>query len=373
MVDFHGWEMPIRYGSIPAEHTRVRESAGLFDLCHMGRLEFRGSGSEVWLQRVLTCDVSTMAPGRARYGLICNDHGRPIDDAIVYRLREEARLPGEWLLVVNASNRLPVIDWLAEHKPAGADASLVDRTEDWAMIAVQGPESAKIVAALVERPAESWEKLRYYQITSGEFSPGKGAPERVRVARTGYTGEDGFEVYVDRELATAFWSRALEIGGERIGPTGLGARDTLRLEAGMPLYGNEIDASIHPFEAGLGFAVALDKGEFVGREALRALKDEGNKRNLRGFRVESRRIARQGMKIFRGENEVGFVTSGAPSPTLGCPIALGYLQGAVEEAPAEESVARGALTVDLRGRRESLTLVELPFFSRTRKKTSTQT
>lgn len=352
LVDFHGWEMPVRYGSIPGEHQKVRSSAGLFDLCHMGRLELRGAGAAAWLERVLSGDVARMAAGRARYRLILNERGTIIDDVIVYRL------PDEWLLVVNASNRQRVIDWLEEHRPPGSAAEVVDRTADWAMIALQGPRSREILPSLVTEPETPWDALRYYRITAAEFD---GVP--VRVARTGYTGEDGFEVYLPADRAEALWNRALEVGGDRVAPIGLGARDTLRLEAGMPLYGQEIDETTDPFEAGLGFAVKLDKeADFVGRDSLLKMREAPPRRRLRGLRIDSRRVARHGMKIFLGgrENEVGYITSGAPSPTLGYPIAMGYVERHAETA--------GDLRVDVRGRREPLQVVDLPFFSRTRKK-----
>ncbi|MBN1442673.1 MAG: glycine cleavage system aminomethyltransferase GcvT [Planctomycetes bacterium] len=350
LIDFHGWEMPLRYGAIPEEHRRVRESAGLFDLCHMGRLELIGDGAETWLQHVLSGDVGAMESGRARYTLILNDRGTVIDDAIVYRL------PESWLLVVNASNRLRVIDWLGLHRPAGVSAQLIDRTPEWAMIALQGPRSAEIIPSLVEHPDRPWNTLGYYQILSASFEG-----QKALVARTGYTGENGFEVYLAADQAERFWLRALEAGGDAVSPVGLGARDTLRLEAGMPLYGNEIDESTNPFEAGLDFAVKLEKkADFVGKRRLVEIRASGVHRSLRGFRVEGRRVARQGMKIHRGDAEVGVITSGAPSPTLGYPIAMGYLDRSAQ--------AGGGLEVDVRGRREKLAIVDLPFYSRTRKR-----
>ena len=356
LVDFHGWEMPVRYGAIPDEHRRVREAAGLFDLCHMGRLELRGEGAERWLDRVLTIDVPAMAEGRARYGLVLNERGTPIDDTILYRLA------GRWLLVVNASNRERVVAWMEEHRPAAArGARLADLTREQAMVAIQGPRSAGIVAALIDEPAKPWDSLRYYQITTGRFRGARGGVE-VLIARTGYTGEDGFELYLPAGDAEALWARALEVGGDAIGPIGLGARDTLRLEAGMPLYGHEIDETTDPFEAGLGFAVKLDKpGDFIGKDRLLEVRERGTRRNLRGFRVEGRRVARQGMALLAGDRPAGVVTSGAPSPTLGFPIAMGYLARRAEEE------SRDDLAVDVRGNREKVSIVPLPFFSRTRK------
>lgn len=346
--------MPLRYGPIPEEHQKVRLCSGMFDLCHMGRLEICGPGAEEWVDRVFTNDVSRVAAGNARYGLVTTEEGTVIDDAIAYRL------PHSILLVVNAANRERVKDWMGAHKTE-SEAELADRTMEWAMIAVQGPQSSRIVPPLFDQPQKPWSELRYYQILSASF---EGHP--AWVARTGYTGEDGFEVYLAAEDAVAFWHRALEEGGNRIAPIGLGARDTLRLEAGMPLYGQEIDETTNPFEARLGFAVKLDKKTaFVGQDRLRALKKEGLSRRLCGLRVAGRRVARQGMRIYCGERDVGVITSGAPSPTLGYPIAMGYVEVEAEKAVKSH---RASLTVDLRGRREEVTLEALPFYSRTRKR-----
>jgi aminomethyltransferase len=353
LVDFHGWEMPLSYGAIPDEHRRVRQSAGIFDLGHMGRLRVRGRDAERWLQSVLTNDLARLRVGDARYTLLCNDAGGILDDAIVYRLADE------WLLVVNASNRRRDIEWIQAHRQ-GADAVLTDATHDWAMVAVQGPAAWEIAAPLFEACERPWSELRYYQIARGRFDGAE-----VLVARTGYTGEDGLEVYLPAQGAPALWRRLLAAGGDRIAPIGLGARDTLRLEAGMPLYGNDIDETTTPFEAGLGFAVKLDKAvPFAGQARLRKALAAGPRRQLVGFVVEGRRVARQGMKVYLdGDTEVGRITSGAPSPSLGFPIALGYL-----DTGCLAGLARPELEVDVRGRREKLRVEPLPFCSRTRKK-----
>jgi aminomethyltransferase len=369
LIDFHGWMMPVRYGSIPEEHTKVRLCAGMFDLCHMGRLEIAGRDAVSWVDRVITNDASRLKPGDARYTLLCTEDGSILEDAIVYRLVDSI------FLVVNASNRPCVVDWLEEHK-LGADAGLHDRTKSMAMIAVQGPQAVRILPQVIERFDADWVEMKYYSIAGARIA---GKP--VRIARTGYTGEDGFEVYLDAEDAPAFWTRVLEVGGNRIAPIGLGARDTLRLEAGMPLYGNDIDLGRDPFEAGLGFAVKLDKATpFVGQEGLRRRKASPPKQVLRGFRVTGRRVARQGMDIVQVETppsangaegssplegtrlKVGSITSGAPSPTLGHPIAMGYIDATVDPAGS------GRLAVDVRGNLEPIEFAELPFYSRTRKK-----
>jgi aminomethyltransferase len=356
LIDFHGWEMPVRYTSIPEEHQQVRERAGLFDLCHMGRLDISGPQAEAWIQGLITNDILSMKPGDARYTLFCNDSGTILDDAIVYKLEET------FLLVVNASNTGKIIDWM-ESRRSGLEAQLTDLTRIDAMIAIQGPEAFACATHLLEAPEIAWDQLGYYQITPARY---ESAP--VLAARTGYTGEDGLELYIGAEAGVRLWRDLLETGGKRTGPIGLGARDTLRLEAGMPLYGNDIDETTDPYCAGLGFAVKLDKeAPFPGKERLREIKEAGPGQKLCGFIVQSRRIARGGMEIFSGADRVGRITSGAPSPTVQQPIAMGYL-----DCPYLELLAAGQAPdpeVDVRGKREKLKLEHLPFFSRKRKKT----
>ena len=356
LIDFHGWEMPVRYTSIPEEHQQVRERAGLFDLCHMGRLDISGPQAEAWIQSLITNDILSMKPGDARYTLFCNDSGTILDDAIVYKLEET------FLLVVNASNTGKIIDWM-ESRRSGLEAQLTDLTRIDAMIAIQGPEAFACATHLLEAPEIAWDQLGYYQITPARY---ESAP--MLAARTGYTGEDGLELYISAEAGVRLWRDLLETGGKRTGPIGLGARDTLRLEAGMPLYGNDIDETTDPYCAGLGFAVKLDKeAPFPGKERLREIKEAGPGQKLCGFIVQSRRIARGGMEIFAGADRVGRITSGAPSPTVQQPIAMGYL-----DRPYLELLADGQAPepeVDVRGKREKLKLEHLPFFSRKRKKT----
>ncbi|MEM7231515.1 MAG: glycine cleavage system aminomethyltransferase GcvT [Planctomycetota bacterium] len=360
MVDIHGWKMPLRYQSIPEEHLHVRRAAGLFDLGHMGRFEFIGEGVVAWLQRVLTADVSTMRPGQARYTLILNEHGGVIDDAILYSVS------GRWILVANASNAERVGEWIDENRPdEAAGAKRVDLSEAWAMIALQGAKSAEILEKIVATETP-YDRLGYYNITRGDFDD-----IELCAARTGYTGEDGFEIYLPSEDAETFWQRVVSEGGDDVAPIGLGARDTLRLEAGMPLYGNELDESTTPYHAGLGFAVKLDKRDpFIGRDALKEAKESPLPKKLRGFQVDSKRVARQGMKIFLGDDEVGVITSGAPSPTLGVPVAMGYIETNADRAIKESPEVAANLAVDLRGKRLPLIPTPLPFYSRTRKKKS---
>ena len=223
LIDFHGWEMPVRYTSIPEEHQQVRERAGLFDLCHMGRLDISGPAAEAWIQGLITNDIASMNTGDARYTLFCNDSGTILDDAIVYRLEDT------FLLVVNASNTEKIIAWM-ESRRGGLEAELTDLTRKDAMIAIQGPEAFACATHLLEAPQTAWEELGYYQITAARYQA-----EPVLAARTGYTGEDGLELYIGGEPGVGLWRDLIESGGNRTGPIGLGARDTLRLEAGMPL------------------------------------------------------------------------------------------------------------------------------------------
>ncbi len=349
MVDFHGWEMPIRYDQIPAEHLKVRESAGLFDLGHMGRLELRGPDTVSWVDHLVTSDIASLEVGGARYGLVCAPDGGIIDDVIAYRL------PDRIFLVVNASNRETVVRWFEEHRE-GRDAKLADRTLEMAMVSIQGPRAVEVVAPLIEDLPTSLEEMPYYRI-----APARVLGEDSLVATTGYTGEHGVEIYAPGDLAIGLWDGILQSGGELVAPIGLGARDTLRVEAGMPLYGNEIDRDVNPFEAGLGFAVALEKGAaFVGRDALARVRDEGPRRKLVGLRIESRKIARSGMTLSQGGRDIGKVTSGIPSPSLGVPIALALIDADVRQADGIE--------VDIRGTRFPAVPEPLPFVSRTRKK-----
>ena len=314
----------------------------------MGRLELRGPGATAWLQRVLTGDVATLKPSRARYSLILNDEGRIIDDVIVYRL------PESLLLVVNASNRATVVDWLTRHRN-DLDAELVDRTGEWAMIALQGSESASLLPEVMGELERPWDSIKYYSIAAGKFRG-----RTAWVARTGYTGEDGFEVYLDAADAADLWREILERGGKRVRSIGLGARDTLRLEAGMPLYGHELNEEITPFQAGLGFAVNLAEREFVGHQKLRTIRETAEHQRRVGLSLTGRRVPRENYPVLSSGKQVGHVTSGTFSPTLNKPIAMAYINAANAESDH-------GLEIDIRGKPTPATLVPLPFYSRNRK------
>jgi aminomethyltransferase len=350
LTDFAGWLMPLRYRSETAEHTAVRTAAGIFDLSHMGELVVSGPDAPAALDFALTGQPSAIQPGRARYTMICAPDGGVLDDLIVYRLAA-----AEFLVVANAANTGVVVAALTE-RAAGYDAQVSDRTDDYALIAVQGPRAAAILAELT---AADLSTLRYYA-----SCPAQLAGREVLLARTGYTGEDGFEIFAAPQDARQLWTDISAAGASQgLVPAGLAARDTLRLEAGMPLYGNELSREVTPYDAGLGRAVRLDKpGDFVGRAALAARAEAAPQRQLIGLVGESRRVPRHGYDVLWDGVPCGTVTSGAPSPTLGAPIAMAYVRPEVAEQAADP--ARGQLAVDVRSRTEPARLVELPFYRR---------
>jgi len=345
-TDFAGWSMPVRYDSAIAEHHAVRSTAGLFDLTHMGELEITGAQAAEALDYALVGQPTKIGVGRARYTMLCQEDGGIIDDLVVYRLAEE-----HFLIVANASNVAVVGEELAA-RLAGFEAELADRSEDWVLLAVQGPATVAILDPLTDLAVDD---LRYYAISSGTL---KGSD--VLLARTGYTGEDGFEIYCQPQDAMMLWDTLLSAGRERgLVPAGLACRDTLRLEAGMPLYGQELSRSLTPFEAGLGRIVSPDKhADYVGRDALERRRGEEPSQTLVGLASQGRRSPRTGYAVLdEAGNQIGEVTSGAPSPTLGHPIAMAYV--------APEHQAPGTrLVVDLRGNREPVDVVELPFYRR---------
>ncbi len=339
MVDFGGWDMPIQYTTITEEHTAVRTAAGVFDVSHMGRLSFGGAGALELLQHLCTNDLATMADGQVRYSLLCNEQGGIRDDVLVYRW------PYGWAMVVNASNREKIVGWINQHM-GGRDVQLNDQTLGTAMVAVQGPNAVELCRGLVEADAA---QLKYYYATPTRYR-GKGCV----VSRTGYTGEDGFEFMVAADQGVTLWE---ELIGRGARPCGLGARDTLRLEAAMPLYGHELNEEIDPLQAGLGWAVKLAKGDFIGRDALLRRKDDPSLGRRVGLELEGKRIARGGAAVLRGGAEVGRVTSGTFSPTLGRAIAIGYVEPALAAPGA-------ACEVDIRGTAAPAKVVPLPFYRR---------
>jgi aminomethyltransferase len=345
LIEFGGWLMPVQYGSIIEEHRTVRERVGLFDLSHMGELYVEGPEAGQALNRALVSEPAALAIGRAQYSMICAPDGGVIDDLIVYRLAET-----RFLVVANASNASVVSDALVE-RLEGFRALLDDRSLATGLLAVQGPRSVEVLEPLTDVDLGA---LRYYAADEGAVA---GIP--ALVARTGYTGEDGFEVFVDTDHTEALWDALLEaVRGAGGGPIGLGARDTLRLEAGMPLYGNELDRRTNPYEAGLGRVVKLGKeGDFVGRAALEKVARDGPARRLVGLIVEGRGIARHGHPVWSGDRRTGVVTSGTQSPTLGVPIAMAYV------APGDAEPGT-VVDVEIRDARVPARVVALPFYRR---------
>jgi aminomethyltransferase len=345
LIEFGGWLMPVQYTGILEEHRAVRERAGLFDLSHMGELFVEGPDAGAGLAAALVSDPRTLAIGRAQYSMICAPDGGVIDDLIVYRLADE-----RFLVVANAGNAATVSDELAS-RLGGWRAILDDRSLATSLVAIQGPLAADVLAPLTDVDLDG---LRYYAIAEGAVA---GVP--ALVARTGYTGEDGFEVFVDWHRGTEVWTALADAGGPAgVIACGLGARDTLRLEAGMPLYGNELDRGTNPYEAGLGRVVKLEKpGDFVGREALARIAAAGPAKRLVGLTITGRGIARHGYPVLAGERRTGVITSGTQSPTLGRPIAMAYV------APGDAEPGT-ILAVEVREQPVSAEVVPLPFYKR---------
>ena len=347
LVEFGGWSMPVQYTTIVEEHLAVRQRVGLFDISHMGRLTFDGPGVLEWLERVTTNHVAKLAELQIQYSLVTNEHGGVIDDILVYRQ------PYGYIVVCNASNREKVVAQLESHRE-GAVGNFLDRTLDTAMIAVQGPRALETLQPLFDQPLEP---VRYYHFTMGRLL---GSLNAV-ISRTGYTGEDGFELIVGTSSAVDVWNALLESGQPHsILPCGLGARDTLRLEAAMPLHGHELSESINPYSAGVGWAVKLDKGQFVGRDVSLIILNRDPGPIRAGIKLEGKRIARQGAAVFMEDREIGVVTSGTFSPSLQVSLALARVE--TTAAPIGTT-----LTVDIRGHRETAQVVQLPFYKRGRK------
>jgi aminomethyltransferase len=337
LVDFSGWEMPVQYGGIKAEHRAVRERVGLFDVSHMGEAVFRGPDVERAIQRLVTRDVSRLEVGQAGYAAVCYESGGTVDDVLVYRR------PEDFLVVVNAANREKDLEHFRENTQ-DLDVEVVDESDDWALLALQGPEAANLLQNLTDANLSN---LKFYRFLEGEI-----ASTKAMISRTGYTGEDGFEIYISPDEAPRLWRELIEAG---VTPAGLGARDTLRLEAGMCLYGNELDPQTTPLEAGIGFAVHLDKEQgFIGQDALKREKENGLRKKLVGFEVEGRGIARHDYPVKVGDETVGRVTSGTLSPTLNKAIGLALVSPGVEDR----------FEVVIRERFVEAHTVELPFYKR---------
>jgi aminomethyltransferase len=346
-TDFGGWEMPVRYTSDLVEHHAVRNDAGLFDISHMAEFFVSGAGAADFLNYALVGRASEIGDGRAKYSLICAENGGIIDDLIVYRLAEN-----DFLVIANAGNRENVASALRE-RVAGFDAELRDESDNFGLLAIQGPRAVEILQTLTTTDLGA---LKYYSIDAGRL-----ADVDVFFARTGYTGEDGFEVLVRAEHSAEIWNAILSAGEPKgLVAAGLACRDTLRLEAGMPLYGHELGLDTNPFEAGFARVVRLDRDEdFVGRKALEALAEQTPAQKLVGLAGEGKRAARAEYPIFVEEALLGEVTSGALSPTLGYPIAMAYVS-------SEHAQVGSVVSVDIRGTRTDFTVVNLPFYKRSK-------
>jgi len=352
MVEFAGFELPVQYTSLVEEHQAVRQRAGLFDVSHMGEIVIRGPGAYDFVQLVSCNDHSKMTVGRAQYTGLMYPEGTFVDDTLVHKMAED-----EYLLVVNAANRHKDSAYLGDMALDREDVEVVDHSDDYAQIALQGPMALEILQPLTPH---NLGEITYYRFVHGEVT---GTP--ALIARTGYTGEDGFEVYVEPSSAPALWRAILAEGKQKgVHPVGLGARDTLRFEAGMSLYGNEIDHTTTPLEAGLGWIVKFDKGDFIGRDVLERQREEGVKRKLVGFEMVDRGIARHGYPVLLDEESgepVGAVTSGTQSPTLGKALGMAYL-------PISATGVGVEFTVQIRNRAARARVVALPFYSRKKNK-----
>jgi len=349
MVEFGGWSMPVQYSTIVKEHLATRDVCGVFDISHMGRLRFDGAAAVALLDSLLTRRVDSIPLSRIRYSLVTNDAGGVLDDVLIYRLQDLAGAD-YCLLVVNAGNRQKIVDWITPRLSAAGPVTMTDLTLQTCMIAVQGPAALKIAAHLtdVDLPA-----MKYYTAVHGDFAGVKGL-----ISRTGYTGEDGVELIVPATDVLPVWEAILAAGADAHAvPVGLGARDTLRLEAAMPLYGHELTEDITPYQAGLDFAIDLKGRTFPGRDALAAIRNDARLPRRVGLESSGGRVPREGCSVLCGGVQVGQVTSGTFSPTLDTPIAMAYV------AP-EAAAVGGEVIVDIRGRPQSARVVHLPFYTR---------
>jgi aminomethyltransferase len=346
MVPYAGWEMPLEYSGITAEHMAVRTGAGLFDVSHMGEIEIAGRDALAALQQISCNDASKLQPGQAQYSGLLTPTGTFVDDLVVYRLKAD-----HFLLVVNAANLFPDYAWIAEHIASAGDAVAVDASSRYALLAVQGPAAAAAVQPLTGVDLSS---LPHFAFAHGEV-----ANVRATISRTGYTGEDGFEIFVPPQSADRVWQAVLASGeADGLIPCGLGARDTLRLEAAMRLYGNDIDGETTALEAGLGWIVGWEKPDFIGAAALRAQMAAGVSRKLVGFELVDPGIARHGHEVLAGGVPVGVVTSGTRTPYLKKAIGLAYV-------PADMAAPGAGIEIDIRGRTARARVVPLPFYKRT--------
>ncbi len=354
MVEFGGFLMPVQYSSILAEHAAVRERAGLFDVCHMGEIHLSGPGAVAAAERLVTCPVASLAVGAVRYGCLCNERGGTVDDVTIYRTASDAVF-----FCVNAANIAKDLDWIRRHAARAGGVRVEDRSESTGLLALQGPQAEAILRRTTDLSIADLRRFR--------FCEGTVAGEPALVSRTGYTGSDGFELYLRAGSVVAVWNALLAKGGSLgLEPAGLGARDTLRLEAALPLYGHELDDETSPLEAGLDRFVKLAEGGFLGCDAIRRRLAQGHTRALAGFVLEDPGVARAGYPVVSGGREVGRVTSGAPSPTLGRSIGLAWV-------PPSLAPKGTAFAVRVRGRDLRARVVETPFVRKAGRRVPAQT
>lgn len=351
-IDFGGWELPVQFSGIQAEHDAVRQRAGLFDVSHMGEVLVSGRDAEAYLQKLTVNDVTRLADGTAQYSLMCYPDGGTVDDLLVYRLNAE-----RFLLVLNAANREKDLEWLARHLEG--DVTLDDQSDETALIALQGPQAVAILTKLTASPEQVSALKPFTFLAETEI-----AGVKLLLSRTGYTGEDGFELYAPAEQAGALWIRLLEAGEpEGLVPIGLGARDTLRFEAGLSLYGQELSDTISPLEAGLARWVKLDKGDFIGREALLRQKEQGVPRKLVGIEMLDRGIPRSHYPLYANGVQIGEVTTGTRSPSLKRDLGLALVK-------AEHAELGTEIEIEIRGKRLKAVVIAAPFYKRNRKETA---
>ena len=345
LVDFSGWEMPVEYSGLSKEHLAVRKSAGLFDVSHMGEIEIAGNDALAALQKISTNDAARLEMGDAQYSALLTEHGTVVDDVLVYKLAD-----GHYMLVVNAGNIAKDFAWIRQHITGVGDAVAVNTSSRYALIAVQGPLAEQVVQTLTEVELHT---IGYYTFATGEVSG-----VRATISRTGYTGEDGFELFVPPQSAPSVWDAVQRTGAsDGLLPAGLGARDTLRLEAGMRLCGQDMDDTTTLIEAGLGWIVGWDKDDFIGRSALVRQREDGLTKKLIGFEVDDRGIARHGYAVYAGDDQIGTVTSGTLTPFLNKAIGMAYV-------PVKYAKVDSALSIDIRGRRVAAHVVKMPFYNR---------
>lgn len=344
-IDFGGWDLPVQFSSIKEEHEAVRTKAGLFDVSHMGEVVVQGPDALHYLQKLVTNDVSKLTNGQAQYTVMCNENGGTVDDLLIYK-----RADDDYLLVVNASNLEKDVDWMQRH--VEGDVTVTDVSDQYALLALQGPAAQSILQKLTDEPLDAISFFRFKENVNLQG-------HSILVSRTGYTGEDGFELYGSPDALVALWPILLEAGKEEgLLPAGLGARDTLRFEAGLPLYGQELSETISPLEAGLGFVVKVNKDvDFIGKAALAAQKENGIPRKLVGLEMIDKGIPRTGYKVFIGDEEIGQVTTGTQSPTLKKNIGFAIIH-------REHSDLETVVEVEIRNKRLKATIIGTPFYKR---------